>query len=156
MFDEDSYGFRPNRSAHQALEVCRRRCWERNWVLDVDISKFFVTIDHELLLKAVDKHCAEKWMKLYVRRWLTAPVIHADGRMESSTRGTPQGGVISPLLANLFLHYAFDRWMRSKHKNILFERYADDSAPRSRTEDEGRPLEAAFQEEASKHLKLHQ
>lgn len=156
MFDMDSYGFRPNRSAHQALEVCRRRCWERNWVLDVDISKFFDTIDHELLLKAVDTHCAEKWMKLYIRRWLTAPVMHADGRVESTTRGTPQGGVISPLLANLFLHYGFDRWMRTKHQNILFERYADDIVIHCQSKKEAERLRQKLEERFAKvKLQLH-
>ena len=125
-FHEDSYGYRPNRSAHDALAVTRQRCWRSNWVLDVDIKGFFDNIDHELLMKAVDKHTDCKWSKLYIRRWLVAPVeIPGVGR-QSRDKGTPQGGVISPLLANLFLHYAFDLWMQREYPAIRFERYADD------------------------------
>jgi group II intron reverse transcriptase/maturase len=125
-FHEDSYGYRPGKSAIEALEVCRRRNWESDWVLDVDIQKFFDTIDHELLLKAVRKHCSEKWMVLYIERWLKAPVQYPDGKEEVLGKGTPQGGVISPLLANLYLHYAFDKWMEREYPSIKFERYADD------------------------------
>lgn len=104
-FHPDSYGYRPNKSAHQAIEQARERCWQRPWVLDMDIKGFFDNIDHELLLRAVDKHVNEPWQRLYIRRWLTAEVQYPDGQVIQPTKGTPQGGVISPLLANLYLHY---------------------------------------------------
>ena len=125
-FDPDSYGYRPGKSAHEAVGRARERCWRRNWVLDLDIKSFFDTIDHGLMMRALGKHTPDKWVLMYVRRWLEAPVRLPDGRLESRHVGTPQGGVISPLLANLFLHYAFDRWMREHHPGIQFERYADD------------------------------
>ena len=126
VFHKDSYGYRPNKSAHQALDQARKRCWKRAWVLDLDIKSFFDTIDHDLLMRAVERHTTEKWMLLYIKRWLTASVVMPDGTEEARDRGTPQGGVISPLLANLFLHYAFDRWMEIYFPSIPFERYADD------------------------------
>ena len=125
-FDPDSYGYRPGKSAHEAVGQARKRCWRRNWVLDLDIKAFFDSIDHILIMKALHKHTQEKWVLLYVKRWLKAPVQLPDGQLEARNVGTPQGGVISPLLANLFLHYVFDRWMRKHHPNIRFERYADD------------------------------
>lgn len=125
-FHADSYGYRPHKSAHDALAVARQRCWRTNWVLDVDIKGFFDNIDHELLMKAVRKHTDCKWVVLYIERWLTAPVQMPDGTLQVRDKGTPQGGVISPLLANLFLHYAFDTWMTSNFPVIGFERYADD------------------------------
>ena len=125
-FHEDSYGYRPNKSAHDAVARTRKRCWERAWVLDMDIKSFFDTIDHGRLMLALQRHTDEKWILLYVQRWLTASVIMPDGTEEARDRGTPQGGVISPLLANLFLHYAFDRWMEIHFPSIPFERYADD------------------------------
>lgn len=125
-FDPDSYGYRPGKSAHDAIEQARKRCWRRNWVLDLDIKGFFDSLDHDLMMKALRRHTQERWVLLYVQRWLEVPVQMPDGRLESRTVGTPQGGVISPLLANLFLHYAFDRWMRKHHPGIQFERYADD------------------------------
>lgn len=125
-FHPDSYGYRPGKSAHQAVAKALSRCWQRPWVVDMDIKSFFDTIDHELLMKAVCKHVKEKWQRLYIERWLKAPVMHADGSLEAREVGTPQGGVISPLLANLFLHYAFDVWIGRNWSGILFERYADD------------------------------
>lgn len=125
-FHEDSYGFRPNKSAHQAIGVARKRCWRNDFVLDVDIKGFFDNIDHVLLMKAVRKHTSCKWIILYIMRWLKAPVQHEDGSIENRDKGTPQGGVISPMLANLYLHYAFDLWMKKNHPCIPFERYADD------------------------------
>ena len=125
-FHPDSYGYRPNKSAHQALAQVRQRCWQYPWVLDMDIKGFFDAIDHERLLKAVDKHVHVKWHRLYIKRWLTVPVQHPDGRTEQRTRGTPQGGVISPVLANLFLHYVFDVWVKQHCRGCLFVRYADD------------------------------
>jgi len=125
-FHADSYGYRPHKSAHDALAVARQRCWRTDWVLDVDIKGFFDNIDHELLMKAVRKHTDCRWVVLYIERWLTAPVQLPDGTLQPRDKGTPQGGVASPLLANLFLHYAFDAWMERKFPTIGFERYADD------------------------------
>jgi len=127
VFHPDSYGYRPNRSAIDAVRQARQRCWDRMWVVDLDIKGFFDNIDHTLLLKALDKHNDRRWIRLYVERWLTAPVQHRDGHLEARNCGTPQGGVISPLLANLFLHYALDAWMVREHGSIPFERYADDA-----------------------------
>ncbi len=126
LFHEDSYGFRPNKSAHQAVGVARQRCWRNDFVLDVDIKGFFDNLDHELLMRAVRKHAKSKWIILYIERWLKAPMQHEDGELESRNKGTPQGGVISPLLANLYLHYAFDYWMKINYPKVQFERYADD------------------------------
>ncbi|MDQ8200739.1 group II intron reverse transcriptase/maturase [Pelagicoccus enzymogenes] len=127
-FDEDSYGYRPNKSAHDALERCKRRCWRHSWVLEVDIKSFFDCVRHDLVLKALEHHGMPRWVMLYCKRWLEAPMTDVDSSapLEKRTLGTPQGGVISPLLANLFLHYAFDRWMRDNHAATPFERYADD------------------------------
>jgi len=136
FFHPDSYGFRPKKSGLEAIETCRQRCWKYDWVLDVDIQKFFDTVDHELMMKAVRKHCEERWILLYIERWLKAPVQHKDGRLEASPKGTPQGGVISPLLANLYLHYTFDSWMRRTFPHIVFERYADDIVIHCRDQEE--------------------
>ncbi|WP_236891705.1 group II intron reverse transcriptase/maturase [Desulfoluna limicola] len=125
-FHPDSYGYRPGKSAHQALLKVKERCDRRGWVLDMDIKGFFEEIDHDLLLRAVRKHVKEPWQILYIERWLRAPVRHEDGHLEEKERGTPQGGVISPLLANLFLHYVFDVWVEKNWRGIQFERYADD------------------------------
>jgi RNA-directed DNA polymerase len=125
-FHADSYGYRPHKSAHDALKVARQRCWKTDWVLDVDIKGFFDNIDHELLMQAVRKHTNCKWVLLYIERWLTASVQMPDGAVQARDKGTPQGGVISPLLANLFLHYAFDMWMTREFPVIRFERYAND------------------------------
>ena len=126
VFHEDSYGFRPGRSAHDAVETARIRCLQRPWVIDLDIEKFFDTVDHELLLRAVRKHQTGKWMELYVRRWLCAPAVNSEGQSMARDRGTPQGGVASPVLANLFLHYVFDRWVEKHLPIVKFERYVDD------------------------------
>jgi group II intron reverse transcriptase/maturase len=126
IFHADSYGYRPGRSAHDALRVVRQRCWRQDWVLDIDIEGFFDNIDHELLMTAVHHHMGDHWVALYVKRWLTADVVLPDGQRQVRDRGTPQGGVISPLLANLFLHYAFDNWMERYHPSVAFARYADD------------------------------
>lgn len=126
VFHQDSYGYRPNKSAHDAVDKCRIRCLNQTWVIDMDIKGFFDNLDHDLLFKALEKHVKGKWMLCYIERWLKAPVEQADGSIESRQMGTPQGGVISPLLANLFLHYAFDKWMEKELPYIRFERYADD------------------------------
>jgi RNA-directed DNA polymerase len=125
-FHADSYGYRPGKSAHQAIEVTRKRCWWHDWVLEFDIRGLFDNIDHGLLMKAVRHHTDCKWVLLYIERWLTAPMQNEDGTLSRRDRGTPQGGVISPLLANLFLHYAFDRWMAAHFPKVPFCRYADD------------------------------
>lgn len=126
-FHSDSYGYRPGKSAHDAIAVTRGRCWKYDWVLEFDIKGLFDNIDHELLMKAVRKHTGNPWVILYIERWLKAPFQMPSGAVVERTKGTPQGGVISPVLANLFLHYAFDRWMDRKHPDKPFERYADDA-----------------------------
>jgi RNA-directed DNA polymerase len=111
IFHQDSYGYRPGRSAHDALAVARQRCWKKDWVLDLDVRAFFDSVPHDLLLKAVAHHTDERWVLLYIERWLTAPMQMVDGTLLAREKGTPQGSPISPLLANLFMHYAFDKWM---------------------------------------------
>ena len=139
-FHEDSYGYRPGKSAVQAVGVARERCWRYDWVLDLDIKGFFDNIDHELMMKAVRKHTKTKWMIMYIGRWLKAPTRLKDGKTEERDKGTPQGGVISLLLANLFLHYAFDEWMQRKQPGIPFERYADDGVCHCKSEKQARWL----------------
>ena len=126
LFHPDSYVYRPGKSAHDALEITRKRCWKYDWVVEFDIRGLFDNIDHQLLMRAVRKHCENRWVLLYIERWLTAPLRAADGDLCERTRGTPQGGVVSPLLANLFLHYAFDVWMSRVMPRVPFCRYADD------------------------------
>jgi RNA-directed DNA polymerase len=125
-FHPDSYGYRPGRSALDAVGAARQRCWRYDWVVDLDIKGFFDNLDHALLMKAVRKHTRCRWIILYVGRWLKAPAQLPDGALRHRDQGTPQGGVVSPLLANLFLHYAFDEWMRRSYPHLPFERYADD------------------------------
>ena len=126
IFHDDSYGYRPGRSAHDALRQCATRCWHYTWVLEVDIRAFFDHVRHDLVIKALEHHQMPSWVILYCRRWLEAPMQSVNGEVTMRNRGTPQGGVISPLLANLFLHYAFDRWMQRVNRYVPFERYADD------------------------------
>src|SRR5512147_1863313 len=132
IFHPDSYGYRPGKSALDAIGVTRKRCWEFDWVIDLDIKAFFDSLDHALVERAVARHTDVPWVRLYISRWLRAPVQMSDGTLTPRTKGTPQGGVISPLLANLFLHYVFDVWMRRHFPVCPFERYADDGAPRKR------------------------
>jgi len=146
VFHPDSYGYRPGRSAVGAVGVARKRCWRYDWVLDLDIKGFFDSIDHELMMRAVRKHTEEKWVLLYIERWLTAPVVFEDGTREERVKGTPQGGVISPLLANLFLHYAFDTWMSDKCPHIPFERYADDIVCHCKSQRQAKWLLARIEE----------
>jgi len=150
VFHEDSFGYRPHRSAADALGKARERCWKFKWVLDMDIKSFFEDISHDLLMKAVRKHTNCKWHLLYIERWLKAPVQQSDGSLREKVKGTPQGAVISPILANLFLHYCFDEWMRRKVSHIPFERYADDCVVHCQTEKQARwvrrQLEARFQQ----------
>ncbi len=133
-FLPDSYGYRPEKSALDAIAVTRKRCWKYDWVLEFDIKGLFDNISHELLLKAVDKHTDSPWVRLYIRRWLTASMQLADGSVVLREKGTPQGGVISPILANLFLHYAFDKWLQKYHPNKPWCRYADDGLVHCRSE----------------------
>lgn len=142
IFHPDSYGYRPGRSALDALAVARRRCWKQDWVLDLDIRAFFDSVPHGLLLKAVTHHTDERWVLLYTRRWLTAPMQMLDGTLRPREKGTPQGSPISPLLANLFMHYAFDIWMAREHPGSPFERYADDIVVHCDSEDQARRLRA--------------
>lgn len=135
-FLNDSYGYRPGRSAHDAIEITRKRCWKYNWILEFDIKGLFDNIDHELLMKAVKTHTDNKWEILYIERWLKASIVNKDGIIEVRTVGTPQGGVISPILANLFLHYAFDKWMDRSFKNNSWCRYADDGLIHCSSKDE--------------------
>ena len=145
-FHPDSYGYRPHKSALEAVGMTRKRCWRNDWVLSLDIKGFFDSIDHELLLRALNKHTQEKWVVLYIKRWLTAPISFKDGRIVHPQEGTPQGGVISPLLANLFLHYTFDNWMQQHKPQIPFERYADDIVCHCKTEAEVSALKEALSE----------
>ena len=156
IFHQNSYGYRPKKSAHEALDRARRKCWEYDWVIDMDIKGFFDNIDHALLMKALDKHTSEKWVRMYVERWLKAPVQKTDGSIEERIKGTPQGGVISPILANLFLHYAFDKWMDIHYSNVPFERYADDVIVHCESYDQALTIKSAIQKrmEACK-LQLH-
>lgn len=124
-FDVSSYGYRSSKSAHEAVEACRKNCYKYAWVIDLDIEGYFDNIDHELLLKALKRHTQEKWILLYVERWLKAPMLSSEG-LQAREKGTPQGGVISPLLANLYLHYTLDKWLRLHYPGICFERFADD------------------------------
>jgi group II intron reverse transcriptase/maturase len=147
VFSNNSYGYRPGRNAHQALEAVTNANRRYDWVIDLDISKFFDEIDHELLMKAVDTVISEKWLKMYICRILQAPEEDEQGILRSREgRGTPQGGVISPLLANLFLHYAFDRWLERYHPQCSFVRYADDIVIHCRTLAEAQELMQAIKE----------
>lgn len=140
VFHEDSYGYRPGKSALDAVRTTRKRCWETDWVVDLDIKAFFDSIPHDLVERAVAHHTHLPWVRLYTARWLRAPVQRPDGALEERTKGTPQGGVISPLLANLFLHYAFDLWMQRSFPRIRFERYADDAIVHCRSERQAREV----------------
>ena len=144
IFHDDSYGYRPNKSAHDAVTKARERCFKYPWVLDMDISKFFDTIDHDLLMKAVSIHVKERWMLLYIERWLKVPYEDSEGNLTIRNMGVPQGSVIGPVLANLFLHYVFDRWMQIYYPHIPFERYADDTICHCRTEQESECLKKAI------------
>ena len=140
IFTADSYGYRPRKSAIDALRITRERCWRYDWVIELDIRKLFDRIDHELLMKAVGKHTDSAWEILYIERWLKAPFQMQDGSLVERTMGTPQGGVVSPVLANLFMHYAFDEWMRREHPNNPWARYADDGVIHCRTQKEAESL----------------
>jgi RNA-directed DNA polymerase len=144
IFLPDSYGYRPGKSALDAVAVTRERCWRYDWVLEFDIKGLFDNIDHALLRRALEKHTACEWVRLYIGRWLTAPLQLADGTLVPRTKGTPQGGVVSPLMANLFLHYAFDVWMMRTYPGVPWCRYADDGLVHCRSEQEAQAMMAAL------------
>jgi len=144
LFLPDSYGYRPGKSALDAVGVTRQRCWKYDWVLEFDIKGLFDNLPHDLLLKAVRKHVKCNWALLYIERWLAAP-MEKNGEVIERTRGTPQGGVVSPILSNLFLHYAFDVWMTRTHPDLPWCRYADDGLVHCRTEQEAEALKAQLQ-----------
>ena len=156
IFLADSYGYRPRKSALDAVGVTRQRCWKYDWVLEFDIKGLFDNIDHELMLRAVRKHVTCKWALLYIERWLTAPMEQDDGTRTARTRGTPQGGVISPILSNLFMHYTFDLWMTRTHPDLPWCRYADDGLVHCRTEQEAEAVKARLQARLTEcRLELH-
>ena len=156
IFHPDSYGYRPGRSAHDALAVARKRCWNKDWVLDLDVRAFFDSVGHDLLMRAVAHHTDERWVLLYIQRWLKAPMTMTDGTTAPREMGTPQGSPISPLLANLFMHYAFDKWIDREHPGCPFERYADDVVIHCDTEQQAQQLWADLVERlGSLGLELH-
>jgi group II intron reverse transcriptase/maturase len=146
IFHPDSYGYRPGRSPLQAVKKCRERCWKKDWVVDLDIQKFFDSIDHDLMVKAVEANITtdQKWVLLYAKRWLKAPLQLPDGTLQKRDRGTPQGSAVSPVLANLFLHYAMDSWLGREFPTVEFERFADDAVLRCVTERQARQVRDAL------------
>jgi RNA-directed DNA polymerase len=158
IFHPDSYGYRPRRGALDALAVCRKRCWEKDWVIDLDVARFFDSVDHDLMVKAVQANISadQKWVLLYVRRWLRAPMRQPDGTLTGRDRGTPQGSAVSPVLANLFMHYAFDLWLSREFPAVKFERYADDAVVHCVTRRQASEVLAALAERMeSVGLRLH-
>jgi RNA-directed DNA polymerase len=156
VFHPGSYGYRPGRSALDAVAVCRRRCWEADWVIDLDIRKFSGTMPWDLAVKAVQAVTDLPWVVLYVRRWLAAPLALPDGTLQQRGRGTPQGSAVSPVIANLFLHYACDMWMARTFPGVAFERYVDDAVIHCVSERQAREVLAALQERMSEvGLALH-
>ena len=143
-FHADSYGYRPGRSALDAVAVARERCWTKSWVVDLDIRSFFDTVDHDLLVKAVEANTDDRWVVLYVKRWLRAPLALPDGTLQARDRGTPQGSAVSPVLANLFLHYAFDAWMDREYPSVRFERYVDDVVVHAVSQQQAQRLKTAI------------
>ena len=155
-FHEDSYGYRPGKSAIQAVSKTRQRCWRYGWLYEFDIKGAFDNIDHELLMRALRKHTDCPWVLMYIERWLSAPMRHPDGEIEQRTKGTPQGGVISPLLMNLFLHYVFDKWMAVHEPMLRFARYADDAVVHCSTLRDARRIEEVLKKRFEKcGLELH-
>jgi len=155
-FHPNSYGYRPGKSALDAVGVARERCWRYAWLLDLDIRSYFDSISHELLLRAVRRHTDCPWVLLYIERWLKAPVQLEDGTLEPREKGSPQGSVISPLLANLFLHYTFDRWMTKHYPDVPFERFADDALCHCVSEEQAKKLREALERRfAECGLQLH-
>lgn len=156
IFHEDSYGYRPNKSAIEAVGVARQRCWRYDWLVDMDVRKCFNSISHELLMRAVRKHTQCKWALLYIERWLKGAVQQTDGTLSYGEIGIPQGSVISPILANLFLHYAFDQWMARNYPTIPFERYADDAVVHCKSEAQARMIKRAIEKRLAEcGMELH-
>jgi RNA-directed DNA polymerase len=156
IFHDDSFGYRPGRSAHDALERCRQRCWQKDWLLDCDIQKFFDSLEHRLVVKAVKANTDQRWVLLYVKRWLVAPLQLPDGTLQDRDRGTPQGSAVSPVLANLVLHYAFDMFLEREFPTVTFERFADDAVVHCVTERQARQVREALTERlAGLGLQLH-
>ena len=156
VFHPNSYAYRPGKSALEAVSVARKRCWDADWVIDLDIKDFFGSISHELIERAVAHHTDLAWVRLYVGRWLRAPIQREDGTLERPARGTPQGGVASPLLANLFLHYAFDAWMQRTFPSVPFERFADDAVVHCRSKRQAESVLVAIRERLLRcGLELH-
>jgi RNA-directed DNA polymerase len=156
IFHDDSYGYRPRRSALQAIERCRQRCWQKDWVLDLDVQKFFDSVDHAFMVKAVEANTDQRWVLLYVKRWLVAPLQLPDGTLQRRDRGTPQGSAVSPVLANLFMHYAFDLFLTREFPSVDFERYADDAVVHCVTERQVREVWAALEARMDEvGLRLH-
>lgn len=158
IFHPDSYGYRPHRSALDAVARCRQRCWKKDWVIDLDIQKFFDSVDHDLMVKAVQANitAGQRWVLLYVKRWLKAPLQQPDGTLSERDRGTPQGSAVSPVLANLFMHYAFDSFLARQFPAVEFERYADDAVVHCGTEREAREVLAALADRLREvGLRLH-
>jgi len=156
VFHPDSYGYRPNRSALDAVAACRQRCWHKNWVIDLDVAKFFDSVPWDLIIKAVEAHTDAPWVLLYVKRWLAAPLQRPDGALQTREKGTPQGSSVSPVLANLFMHYAFDTWLSREYPTVEFERYADDAVVHCSTERQAREVLAAIGDRmAEVGLQLH-
>jgi RNA-directed DNA polymerase len=144
VFHPDSYGYRPRRSALDAVAACRERCWKTDWVIDLDIRGFFDNLDHDLVLKAVAHHTNLRWVQLYVERWLKAPLQRPDGSLQARDRGSPQGSAVSPVLSNLFMHYAFDTWMAREYPGVRFERYCDDVVVHCRNEAQAHQVRQAI------------
>jgi RNA-directed DNA polymerase len=158
IFHRDSYGYRPGRSALDAVATCRRRCWTKDWVIDLDVAKFFDSVPWDLMVKAVAANVTDeqRWVLLYVKRWLAAPIQQPDGTLAGRHRGTPQGSAVSPVLANLFMHYAFDTWLEREFPTVEFERYADDAVVHCATERQARQVLAALAERMEEvGLRLH-
>ena len=158
IFHEDSYGYRPRRGALDAVAKCRERCWEKDWIIDLDVRKFFDSVPWDLMVQAVQANTTheQRWIVLYVRRWLAAPIQMPDGKVADRDRGTPQGSAVSPVLANLFMHYAFDTWLEREFPAVRFERYADDAVVHCATERQAREVLAALNARmAEVGLELH-
>jgi len=156
-FEESSYGYRPGRSAHEALAKVRENVWEKKWVIDLDIKGFFDNLDHGLLRKGLERHVEEKWVKMYIERWLKAPIETKEGKVEEREgRGVPQGGVISPLLSNLYLHYVLDKWIKQKYPKVRMVRYSDDAIVHCDTKEEAEEVKEAIRKRVEEcKLELH-
>lgn len=155
-FHEDSYGYRPNKSALDAVYTARKRCWKNDWTVDLDISGFFDNLDHDLALQAIKKHTDCKWVILYVERWMKAPIQQADGSKVVRDKGVPQGGSVSPIISNIFMHHVFDIWMKKNYPTVPFERYVDDAIVHCRTKRQAEFMKVMIEERLAKcKLRLH-